>query len=236
MSSAPPPPYVVLSENSGSLQPPPYRRNVPRYQSTHHHKSGRGRRCLKCVCCCYCFLFLFLFLISSLVLYFYTFYKPQIPTYQVQDLDVQSFDLQPDFSLLTEFLVTVRAENPNENIGFIYGKDSTVTVSYKDSTLCTGNLPSFHQGHKNITMIKVLLRGKSEFGSGLQETLMQNKNSGHIPLLVEVNMPVSIVVAEIPTRQFTVFVNCSLVVDNLSPNKKIGILSSEYDVGFSLRV
>lgn len=232
MSSAPPPPYVALSENNGSLRPPPYRRNVPRYQSTHHKKGGSC--CLRCICCCYCFLFLFILIVSAFLLFFYTFYKPQMPSYQVEGMTVQAFDLQPDFSLLTEFLVTVKAENPNENIGFIYGRANSVAVSYKDSTLCSGNFPHFFQGHKNTTMIKVTMSGKSAFGSGLQEALMQNKNTGQIPLLVEVKVPVNVVVGGLPLRHFKVFVNCSLVVDNLSPNKKIGIVSSKYDVGVSL--
>lgn len=231
MSSAPPPPYVSLTENNGSLRPPPYRRNVPRYQSTHHKKGGNG--CLKCICCCYCFLFVFIFILSAITIYFYTFYKPQMPSYQVQGMTVQAFDLQSDFSLVTKFLVTVKAENPNKNIGFIYGHENSVTVAYKDSTLCTGNFAQFHQGHKNITMIKVLLSGKSAFGSGLQEALMQNQNSGHVPLLVHVKVPVNVVVGEVSLRHFTVSVNCSLVVDSLSPNKKIGILSSKYNVGVS---
>ncbi|KAL6963414.1 hypothetical protein U1Q18_001500 [Sarracenia purpurea var. burkii] len=234
MSSAPPPPYVNLSDTDGSLRPPPYRRNVPRYHSTHQKKGGRGGSfCLKCICGCYCFLFLFVFLVAGALFYFYTFYKPQIPSYKVQSLAVQAFDLQPDFSLLTEFLVTVDADNPNENIGFIYGRGNSIVVSYKDSTLCSGSFPGFHQGYKNATMIKVPLKGKSEFGSGLQEALMENRKSGQIPLLVEVKVPVSVVVSDFPFRQFTVFVNCSLVVDNLSPNKKIGILSSQYSVDVS---
>ncbi|GFY99053.1 hypothetical protein Acr_13g0004540 [Actinidia rufa] len=65
--------------------------------------------------------------------------RPQIPSYYDQGLDVQAFVLQPDFSLLTEFLVTVKAENPNENTGF------AVTRAH-------------HLGHTNTTMMKVLLR------------------------------------------------------------------------------
>ncbi|KAL6975815.1 hypothetical protein U1Q18_024611 [Sarracenia purpurea var. burkii] len=233
-SAPPPPPYVMLYDaNNGSLRPPPYRRNVPRYHSSNHHKNG-GNCCLRCICCCYCFLFLFIFVFAAVVIYFYTLYNPEMPSYQVQGLEVRAFDLQPDFSLLAEFLVTVRADNPNKDIGFIYGHGSSVTVSYKDSTLCAGKLPAFHQGHRNTTVMKVLMIGKSEFGSGLQEALMQNQNTGKIPLLVMVQVPVNIVLSEFPMRQFTVFVNCSLVVDNLSPHKKIGILSSEYTVGFSL--
>ena len=82
--------------------------------------------------------------------------------------------------------------------------------------------------------MKVVLKGDSEFGSGLQEALMDNRHTGKIPLLVRVKVPVSVVLGNLPLRQVVVFVNCSLVVDNLQPDKKAKILSSEYtyDVQF----
>ncbi|XP_052208008.1 NDR1/HIN1-like protein 6 [Diospyros lotus] len=240
MSSAPPPPYVMLSDNNGGLRPPPYRRNIPRYHGPgggggggYPKKGGGGSCCLKCICCCYCLLFLTIFILAGITIYLYTFFNPKMPNYQVNGLNVTTFSLQQDFSLLTEFVVSVRAENPNDRIGFIYGRDSAAVVTYRDSKLCSGKLPSFEQGHNNVTLMNVTMKGKSEFGNGLQEALMQNKNSGKIPLLVQVKVPVSVVVADSPLRQFLVFVNCSLVVDNLSPNKKIRILSSEYTLHFA---
>ncbi|KAI3457238.1 hypothetical protein Pfo_013901 [Paulownia fortunei] len=223
--NASPPPYVILEGNqNGSRVPPPYHRNVPRYNSNYRKKSS-ARSCLRWICCCYCCLFLLIVIIAILAFYFYTIYKPQIPSYKVEDLEVKAFDLRPDFSLKAEFLVTVKADNPNSNIGFIYGKDSSVNVIYSNNDLCTGKLPNFHQGHKNTTLMKVDLTGKSEFGSGLQEAFAESRKDRKIPLLVRVNVPVTVVVGEFPLRQFKVFVNCSLLVDNLEPNKKIGILS-----------
>uniref|UniRef100_A0A5B7B5F0 Late embryogenesis abundant protein LEA-2 subgroup domain-containing protein n=1 Tax=Davidia involucrata TaxID=16924 RepID=A0A5B7B5F0_DAVIN len=183
--SAPQSSYVMLPENyAGGVPPPPYRRNIPRYESISNQKR-EGNCCLRCICYCYCFLFILIFVCAGVLFYFYVVMQPQMPSYQVQALEVKAFNVQMDFSLNTEFLVTVKAENPNKNIGFIYGKDSSVTVSYTDSTLCSGKLP------------------------------------------------INIVLGEIQMRQFVVHVNCSLVVDNLSPNKKIGILSSNYTVGFT---
>ncbi|CAK9151354.1 unnamed protein product [Ilex paraguariensis] len=234
--NAPPPPYVMLPENYGSnhgnVRPPPYRRNVPRYYSQNQKKSG-GTSCLKCICCFFCFLFFLILIMAGLALYFYAIFDPQMPSYKVESLDVRSFNVELDFSLYTEFSLTVKAENPNKNIGFIYGSESALTVLYTDSTLCSGKLPAFHQGHENTTRMKVTLKGKSEFGSGLQQALTENRHTRRIPLLVRVKAPVSIVVGTIPMRQFVVFVNCSLVVDSLSPNKKPGIVSSNYKVAVS---
>ncbi|KAI5660815.1 hypothetical protein M9H77_20138 [Catharanthus roseus] len=237
-----PPQYMMLSNQGGhwasstaTTHPPPYRRNVPRYDHNKRSSSSGGRNCcFRCICCCYCLLMFFIILVIALVLYFYAVYDPKIPSYNVSNFKVKAFDVQPDFSLKTAFLVTVKAENPNSGIGFIYEKDSFIDVVYEDSSLCSGNLPNFRQPPKNTTFFEVELKGQSEFGSGLQQAYQDSKKKGRIPLLVRVKAPVKVVVNEVASRPLIVFVNCSLVVDNLSPNKKIGILSTAYsfDVAF----
>ncbi|CAK7349867.1 unnamed protein product [Dovyalis caffra] len=219
--------YVMLNNsNSSSLRPPPQRRNIPRYHSSHHHSHGHG--CLKCVCCCFCFLIILIIILASLLSVIYITLDPRMPEYNVESFEVNAFNLATDFSLYTEFAVTVKANNPNKGIAFTYGKDSSVVVAYTDSTLCSGKLPAFHQPYMNTSMIHVVLKGKSEFGSGLQEALTDNSKTGRIPLLVIVNAPVSVMVQSFPLKQVMVNVNCSLVVDNLAPNKRVRILSSSY--------
>ncbi|XP_059450953.1 NDR1/HIN1-like protein 6 [Corylus avellana] len=220
-----PPKYVMLSHNHGSLRPPPYRRNVPRYPSKRSSRSC----CFKFLCCCYCFLLFFTLLLLFLTYLFYTKYKPQIPSYNVDSFSVKAFNMQPDMSLFTEFAVAVKAENPNEHIGFTYGEDSEITISYTGSNLCYGKLPAFHQPRKNTTIINISLAGTSPFGSGLQAALMENRHTGRIPLLVSVHAPVNVVLGDLKLRRLDVYVNCSLVIDNLSPNKKVRILSTKYD-------
>jgi hypothetical protein len=137
-------------------------------------------------------------------------------------------------SLFTEFAVTVKAENPNEHISFIYGEDSEIIISYTGSNLCYGKLPAFYQPRKNTTMINIALAGTSPFGSGLQAALMENRHTGRIPLLVTVYAPVNVVVGNFKLRRIKVYVNCTLVIDNLQPNKKVGILSSKYDYSVAI--
>ncbi|KAL3647137.1 hypothetical protein CASFOL_008105 [Castilleja foliolosa] len=235
---APPPPYVVLNDGSqkGTALPPPPQRQLPMYNS-HYKKpksSGAVKGCLMCICCFYCFLFILVIVLASTAFYLYAINKPQIPSYKVENFEVKAFDLMPDFSLKTEFLVTVKADNPNNHIGFIYGEDSFVGVYYNDNDLCHGKLPSFHQGHKNTTYMKIYLAGKSEFGSGLQEALAESRKKKKVPLLVRVQAPIRVVVGELPMRQFMVFVNVYLIVDSLAPNKKTHILSSSTTFDYKL--
>ncbi|KAI4341082.1 hypothetical protein MLD38_025852 [Melastoma candidum] len=219
----PPSKYVMLEEQHG-MPPPHYRRNVPRYHSRGRHSSCGC--CLRCLCCLCCFFFLLIVAIAGLLFYFYTTYSPQVPSYSVDSFTTNAFDVGQDFSLYTEFLVTVKAVNPNEHISFIYGKGSSVEVLYANSSLCKGEVPYLEQGHKNTTLIKILLKGKSEFGSGLQEALMENRNTGRIPLTVKVKVPVIIVIGELPLNEIRVLVGCALVVDNISPHKKANVVSN----------
>nr|GLL22923.1 uncharacterized protein LOC109188310 [Ipomoea trifida] len=211
--------------------PPPHRRNVPR---SYQPKKSSTSCCCKCLCCCCCFLLIFVLVLGGLAFYVYSVYKPKMPTYTVEGLDVQDFDVQDDFSLKTVFLVSVKAENPNAHLGFIYGKHSSVVVTYTDSVLSSGELPNFHQEPLNTTVMKIEMRGVSEFGSGLQDAFEENKKTGRIPLLVKVKAPVNVVMGKVESREFIVYVNCSLVVDNLQPGKKVGIVKTGYsfDVQF----
>ncbi|KAI4319799.1 hypothetical protein MLD38_033354 [Melastoma candidum] len=219
-----PPSKYAMPEDQHGLPPPHYRKNAPRYHSRGHHSSSGC--CLRCLCCLCCFFFLLILTVTGLLYYFYTTYSPQIPSYTVDSFMTKAFDVSQDFSLYTEFLVTVKAVNPNEHISFKYGKGSSVEVVYANSSLCKGEVPSLEQGHKNTTFIKILLKGKSEFGSGIQEALMENRNTGQIPLTVKVKVPVTIVIGELPLSEITVLVGCALVVDNVSPQKKANILSN----------
>lgn len=224
---------MLNSNNSTNLRAPPQRRNVPRYHSSDPGKS-KGSCCLKCLCCCFIFWFLLIILLGGAVYYLYIVLQPEIPRYNVKGFEVNAFNIQHDFSLHTELAVTVKSENPNQHIGFLYGEDSSVLVTYNDSILCAGKLPTFLQPHANTTIIQILLKGNSEFGSSLQEALMQNREAGKIPLLVEVKAPVALVIQQFPTRLVTVLVNCSLVVDSLSAKKEAKILSSTYHYGVEL--
>ncbi|GAB4824974.1 hypothetical protein Ancab_007847 [Ancistrocladus abbreviatus] len=225
--SAPPPNYVKLRNLHG--QPYPQQQQVSKYNG--HHSSGSC--CIRCICCFYCLLFLLIIALVGAFIYAYTIYNPTLPSYQITEFNVASFDVKPDFSVYTNFQVTIRAENPNQIIGLRYGEDNNVAIMFKDSVLCTGKLSNFHQGHKSVIMIKILLKGNSTLGSGLQEALKESEQAGRISLFVSMRVPIFIVIASrFPLRQFIAKVNCKMVVNSLKPSKKPEILSTEYSYDF----
>lgn len=226
----PPPIYATVHPDENA--------RIPLYQ--HHSKSSYGRPrksgncCLRCICCCYCFLFFLIIILAGLALYFYTILKPQVPSYKVQSIQVKNFEPLPDLSLKTEFVVNVEAGNPNDHISVIYGEGSNVVLWYKDHNISHGKLPAFRQGTKNITMMHIDMDGKNKLESGIQEALREDEKNKMVPMIVEVKAPITVVVGKFKLREFVVYVNCSLTLDSLSPNKNPEILSSTYSVHATL--
>ncbi|KAM7277128.1 hypothetical protein ACFE04_018994 [Oxalis oulophora] len=225
-----PPSYVMLNGDQGNRKPPPKRRHVPRYNES---GKSRGNCCLKCLCCCCCFLFLVILSCAITFYVLYTMYQPQIPRYNIDQIKVKDFTMQQDLTLEAEFAVTVKANNPNNYIGFIYGKNSFVSVSYHQRQLSEGKLPSFHQPNANVSVIPIVLKGKSDFDSEMQDAFTKDKESGKIPLLVQVQAPIVVTIGQqigqqVLLREVTVFVNCSLNVNSLQPNDTPQILSTKY--------
>ncbi|XP_021905685.1 NDR1/HIN1-like protein 6 [Carica papaya] len=228
-----PPRYEMLNkEQYPNLRPPPgHRHNIPRYNDDHSRKSSK--LCLRCICCLYCCLLTIVIISFLLILIVYAIYSPQIPNYELENLKVNTFEVRSDRSFSAEFLVSIKAANPNAHIGFHYGKDSSVVVEYLDKSLCSGKLPSFFQPGRNTSIANVLLKGRSEFDLDLQQTLSKNRNSGKIPLVVKLKVPVSIVLGDFLLRQVVILVNCSMVINNLSANQPVKILSSGYSYTFA---
>ncbi|KAI3846795.1 hypothetical protein MKX03_028311 [Papaver bracteatum] len=75
---------------------------------------------------------------------------------------------------------------------------------------------SYLRGHQNVTFMDIVLKGKSEFGSGFQEALLDNKKIRKIPLLIIVRAPIIIEMGDLPLKHVKFLINCSLVIDSLT--------------------
>ncbi|XP_057455480.1 NDR1/HIN1-like protein 6 [Lotus japonicus] len=232
--------YVSLEkqgQHGNSTMPPPYygHQVPPRH---HSHRSRGGCGCLRLFCCCcgwcrccLCTIFIFIFLSVGIVVALYYLFKPIIPTYNVENLDVKAFDLQSMNKISSDIVVVVKAENPNEGIGLQY-LENEVTMIYLGTEICRGQFPPFLQPGKNTTLFNVDLKGETEFDAEKQHQLMQDQKEGHIPLLITVKIPIRLVIDDIiHLRKVVVNVNCSVVIDQLQPNKKPNILKKDFTYG-----
>ncbi|KQJ87008.1 NDR1/HIN1-like protein 6 [Brachypodium distachyon] len=200
------------------------KRSVPRYPE--EEDSGG---CCGCLCWCCCFLFFIIAALAGTGAYLFYAYKPKPPSYSVNNMAVSQFEFSSsDLTLYTKLVASVRAENPNDMIGIKYAEGSRTVVSYRGTPLCSGHLPTFFQGHKNVTVMEIAMEGRHGFGSGLQGALEESEKSGNVPLDIFVSVPVELQLGTFNLRQIKVNVHCALVVDSLSPKKKPTIKSATY--------
>jgi hypothetical protein len=164
----------------------------------------------------------------AIIIALYYFLEPHMPTYNLENINVRDFALQNNNKLHTEIFIVMKAENPNENIGFDY-LENQVSIIYLGSEFCAGQFDPFVQLGNETTIFNMTLKGDSDFGPELQNQLLQDQNSGQIPLLIVVKVPIRLVIDDfIHLRKIVVNVNCALVIDKLQPNKSPKILKKEF--------
>ncbi|CAA7029429.1 unnamed protein product [Microthlaspi erraticum] len=198
-------------------------------------KKRRRSCCCRCVCYTLCLLLLFVVAVGATIGILYLVFKPKLPDYSIDRLQLTRFTLNQDSNLSTAFNVTITAKNPNEKIGIYYEDGSKITVWYMEAKLSDGSLPKFYQGHENTTVIYVEMTGQTKDASGLMTTLQeQQQTTGNIPLRIRVNQPVRVKFGKLKLFELRFLVRCGVFVDSLAANNVIKIQSSSCKFGLRL--
>ncbi|GKV05352.1 hypothetical protein SLEP1_g17376 [Rubroshorea leprosula] len=210
---------------------------VPQGHATSEKVLPRRRQrscCCKFICWTISLLFVILILIAATAGILYLIFRPKLPKYSINNLNISDLRLNYDLSLYAKFNVKITANNPNEKIGIYYEKGSRLSVWYTNSMLCEGSLPKFYQGHQNITKLDLALTGQNEYGSTIMAALQEQQQTGRIPLELKVVAPVAIKLGSLKLRKMKILGQCNLVVDSLSANNLISIKASNCRFGLKL--
>ncbi|KAG9454981.1 hypothetical protein H6P81_007885 [Aristolochia fimbriata] len=209
---------------------------VPPPANAHKYRNAARRKNRGCCGCCCCLTYVISVLSVLVVILgifaavFYLTVRPKSPKYSVDSISVTGLNLSSSaLSLSPEFDVTVRAENPNRGIGIYYGKKSSVAVSHSDIQLCTGTLPSFYQGTKNVTIFTTALKGSAvRLSDTVHDALISQQRKGQIPLKLNLKVPVKLKVWGINSWSVDVKVDCDVTVNKLAKDSRV--LSKDCDV------
>ncbi|KAL1223247.1 NDR1/HIN1-like protein 6 [Cardamine amara subsp. amara] len=183
--------------------------------------------CCRCVCYTLCSLLLLIVVVGATIGILYLVFKPKLPDYSIDRLQLTRFTMNQDLSLSTSFNVTITAKNPNKKIGIYYEDGSKITVWYRETQLSNGSLPKFYQGHENTTVIFVEMTGQTQDASGLRTTIEdQQQRTGNIPLRIRVNQPVRVKFGKLKLFEVRFSVRCGVLIDSLATNNVIKIQSS----------
>ncbi|POO03352.1 Late embryogenesis abundant protein [Trema orientale] len=232
---APPTPEVPLVPQGASKSDrgdpaqavpyPPFRRTIP----VMHSKPPKKRRsCLcRCLCCIVLLIVLQIVVVAIAGGVMYLVFRPKLPKFSVDKLQVTQFNVSDDQSLSATFDVTITARNPNKKIGIYYEGGSRISVWYVATKLCEGALPKFYQGHRNTTRLVVPLAGQTQNAGALLGTLQeQQQQTGYVPIVLRVRQPVRVKLGKLKLFKVKFLVRCRLNVDSLSANNDIRIRDS----------
>ncbi|GFQ07447.1 protein yls9 [Phtheirospermum japonicum] len=212
--------------------PPPLHRAIP-YAPLKPPK--KKSCCKKCLCWTISLLLLIILILGIVAAVIYFVFQPRIPKYSVDSMRITQFNLSSDNSLAATFNVNITARNPNRRIGIYYEGGSHLRVLYRGTRLCQGSLPRFYQGHRNTTVLNVMLAGQTRDAAGLLQSLQaEQQAAGSIPLNLRGRVPVRIRLGKLKLMEWKFLVRCRLMVDSLSADNVVRITNSSCRFRFRL--
>ncbi|KAK1694986.1 hypothetical protein QYE76_011683 [Lolium multiflorum] len=194
------------------LPPPPHRLAPPLPPPPPKHRRGC---CCRILCCTITTLILLTILAAATLGALYLAFQPKAPRYSVDRLSVSQFQVDPSLTASARFDVTVTAANPNARIGIFYERGSSLGVWYQTHRLARGGLPAFYQGHRNTTVLGVVVAGQAQLGSEVVAALRDAQQTGAVPLVFRADVPVRVELGALKLWTVTSRVRCDLVVDSL---------------------
>ncbi|KAL4334950.1 hypothetical protein GQ457_07G020070 [Hibiscus cannabinus] len=200
-------------------------------------KPPKRRRSCWCRCLCWTLsiLLLLIVIIGIIVGILFLVFRPKLPDYSIDGLEVTQFIPSSNSSLSASLNVNITARNPNRRIGIYYQGGSRITVWYSGTQLVRGAIPKFYQGHRNTTVLVLPMSGEIQNGTDLLASLQQQQQqTGNIPLLLRARQPVRIKLGSLKLPEMKFRVRCRLVVDALSANNPIRISRSSCSFRFRL--
>lgn len=189
---------------------------------TRRHRRRRRSCCCRCLCWLTGVALLLSLALAATAGILYLVYRPKLPKYSVENLSIKGFTLKPEQGTSPEFVVTVRAENPNKKIGIDYRGGSSVAISYSGVDLATGAWPTFYQGPRRVDVFQAALTGSVvHLSSPMYSELEAEQRRRQVPLQISTKVPVRIKFGAVTTWTVTAKVRCAAVVDGLTASSKI---------------
>lgn len=186
-------------------------------------------RCCRCLCWTLLAIIILIVIIAAIVGILYLIFRPKIPHYSVDYVTVTSFSIANNLSVQASFDITVTSRNPNKKIGIYYLEGSEITAWYNTTQLCNGTYPVFYQGHRNTTVVHLLLSGKPTLTNELISGIQSQLETGSIPISVKGHVPVKIKFGALKLFKITGKIDCNLMLDSSTSG------SSSSDMQFKFR-
>ncbi|XP_028755099.1 NDR1/HIN1-like protein 13 [Neltuma alba] len=120
-----------------------------------------------------------LLVLALIIIALYFIFKPKLPEFSVTKFEVKrpptSSSSKKNAHWVPNYLVSMRAKNPNGRSGLSYAKDGDVSMYYDSIVVATGEFPGLDQDPNASSQVKIELSGSK--GRPLNADMRRSMNS-----------------------------------------------------------
>lgn len=152
---------------------------------------------------------------------------PKAPTFSIARVQVNNPQNSTHKSSQSPgYTISLKAKNPNDEMGINYKGNGDVTLSFKGKKIATGKFPTLYQDEKGYKMIKFSLAGtKATLPKEIAKSLKDKKSKVPVSLALNAKILVKVNLGMIKTWVKDANVACQFKVSTLGSG--IRILSQE---------
>ncbi|CAM6111844.1 unnamed protein product [Calypogeia fissa] len=205
-----PPPGAVIYKTKNQILPAHLTRRRYKKRGCACHK---GRCCMTSLCSTGITLIV---IIGIGILIFWLYVQPKSPHYTIGNVRITGLDpkavaaAQKTGSVNTTTTFALEIRNPNKRIGYYYDTVS-VNVAILGVQVGNGELPSFFQGHDNITFLTDNLKsGPLSMIELTQTGVLSATQAGQVPLDFKVDVNANVKIGSWKTPKFKIDISCSV--------------------------
>lgn len=191
------------------------------------YKSRRNCRscCKRCVITTCSLLLILIFILGLAALIIWIVYKPKIPQYSVQDVQINKLNVTSRYDAAsrsvqatdptfvdTDILFTLHASNPNKKIKIDY-KKVNIKTTYQGANVGQATIPGWYQEVQNTTVVRSdILATQAPLTVTQGAALLLNIQANDIPLDARIDTKVAIKVGSWKTPAVWIHVKCNFHV------------------------
>ncbi|KAJ3681020.1 hypothetical protein LUZ60_015509 [Juncus effusus] len=179
----------------------------------------------RCFCCSIASLLCLILAVGAFIGILFLVLHPKAPSYGLTSVSFAGMDpvLTSAYASLSPRIDTViETNNTNKKISIIYQEGGTVSLSFQDTELCSGEWPSFRSKPKTSAEFKVELSGSGILlTSTTRDALVNDHSKKEVPLVMEAKVPVKIKLGAFTSWKITVKVKCDITVGGITGDPNI---------------
>ncbi|XP_041017099.1 NDR1/HIN1-like protein 13 [Juglans microcarpa x Juglans regia] len=178
-----------------------------------------------CLWVCISVLLVVLVLGAIVVTFQLVLINPKNPTFDVERVAVKNNShSRNQLHSNPEYNITLRAKNPNGNVGILYKEGGVASLSFRQREIGTGNYPTFFQDHTDSTVFGIIFHGSNNvvLPTEIEKSMNSQMQKVQVTFSIKMDVPARLGnVGSLNRGSIKFVVACYFTVDTLAKDTHI---------------